>query len=203
MKWKEFVYQNVIEHCNKVGSRTFSLRELLNERIDTFERFRPNNKHIEEKIRQQLQFLRDDKLITFLDNSGHYTLRGISLLKPEEDETQTIDLSKEAPEKKEYIVEVYVRNVAWARKAREAFGDLCIYNGCCNTFFREDGTRYIEVHHIIPLCKGGEDGLWNLSVLCAHHHRMAHYSDAKTKIDIEKYLLKEVKNKYNIAELSR
>jgi len=195
MTWKEFVYQNIIEYCNEAGSRTFSLQELLNGRINVFKRFRPDNKHVEAKIRQQLQFLRNDGMITFLDNSGHYTLRGIDLLKLEAEETKTIDLTKESPEKREYLVELYVRDVFWARRAREVLGDLCIFNGCKNTFFREDGTRYIEVHHIIPLCKGGEEGLWNLSILCAHHHRMAHYSDAKTRIMIEKHLLKEVRQR--------
>jgi predicted HNH restriction endonuclease len=153
--------------------------------------------------KQGLQKFRFRSASVFLDNSGHYTLRGIDLLKPEAEETKTIDLTKEAPEKREYLVEVYVRHVAWARKAREVFGDLCIYNGCNNTFFREDGIRYIEVHHIIPLCNGGEDGLWNLSVLCAHHHRMAHFSDAKTRIAVENYLIKEVKSRYNFTEISK
>lgn len=193
MKWKEFVYQQVIAHCNHVGSRTFSLRDFLKKKLSEFQKFRPNNKNIEAKIRQQLQFLRNDKLISFIDNSGHYTLRGIDLLSSEVEETKTIDLSKEEPEKKEYIVETYVRNVAWARQAITTLGDFCLCNHCNNTFTREDGTRYIEVHHIIPLYKGGEDGLWNLSVLCAHHHRMAHYGDAKTRIKIEKFLIKEVR----------
>lgn len=117
------------------------------------------------------------------------------MLKQEYDETKTIDLTKEKPEKKEYIVETYVRKVTWAKKAIEFFGDLCIFKNCKNTFFREDGSRYIEVHHIIPLFKGGEDSLWNLSVLCAHHHKMAHFSNTSTKIDIEKFLLKEVKKR--------
>jgi len=30
-----------------------------------------------------------------------------------------------------------------------------------------------------------------LSVLCAHHHRMAHYADKNTKEDIKNILLKE------------
>ena len=195
MKWKDFVYQQVIEHCNKQGSRTFSLKDILKEKIDIFSQFRPENKHIQAKIRQQLQYLRDEKLISFLDNSGHYTLRGIDLLEAERDETKTIDLTKEEPEKREYLVETYVRDVSWAKQAKKRFGDLCLYYNCGNTFFREDGTRYIEVHHIIPLYRGGEDGLWNLSVLCAHHHRMAHYSDRKTQIDIEKFLLREVESK--------
>jgi 5-methylcytosine-specific restriction protein A len=203
MTWKDFVYQQVIEYCNNAGSRTFSLQGFTQDRIDVFRHFRPLNQHVEAKIRQQLQFLRNDNLISFLDNSGHYTLRGIELLKMEVEETKNIDLSKEEPEKREYLVETYVRNVAWANQAKKAFGDLCLCNNCGNTFFREDGTRYIEVHHIIPLCNGGEDGLWNLSVLCAHHHRMAHYSDAKTRIALENYLINEIRNRYDFTEVSR
>ncbi|MEG8946982.1 HNH endonuclease [Rosettibacter firmus] len=193
MTWKEFVYQQIIEYCNRIGSRTFSLRDFYTDKKDQFREFRPNNFHILEKVRQQLQFLRNDGLISFLDNSGHYTLRGIELLEVEKQEIKSIDISKETPEKKEYIIETYVRNVNWAKKAKEVLGDLCLFKNCNNTFIRDDGTRYIEVHHIIPLCKGGEDGLWNLSVLCAHHHKMAHFADIKTRISIEKFLLKEVK----------
>ena len=203
MKWKDFVYQQVVDHCNLSGSRTFSLRDFVSAKMQIFQEFHPNNQHVEAKIRQQLQFLRNDDKISFLDNSGHYTLRGIEFLKQEEEETKTIDLTKEEPEKREYLVETYVRNVTWAIRARETFGDLCLYNKCNNTFLRHDGTRYIEVHHIIPLCKGGEDGLWNLSVLCAHHHRMAHYSDEKTRCSLEKYLLRKVKNRFDFTEVSR
>lgn len=193
MLWKEFVYKQVIEFCESLGSRTFSLQNFLDSRISRFKDFRPNNQHVEAKVRQQLQFLRNDGLITFLDNSGHYTLRGIELLKSELEEAKSIDLTKEVPEKKEYIIETYVRNVSWARQAKEIFGDFCLFKKCTNTFLRDDGTRYIEVHHIIPLCRGGEDGLWNLSVLCAHHHRMAHFADQQTKLRMEEELLREVK----------
>ncbi len=195
MTWKEFVYQQIIEYCNRIGSRTFSLQKFYTDKEDIFRAFKPQNYHRLAKVRQQLQFLRDDKLITFLDNSGHYTLRGIDLLEAEKQEITTIDISKETPEKREYIVETYVRNVAWAFKARELFGYYCMFENCSNTFQREDGTTYIEVHHIIPLCKAGEDGLWNLSVLCAHHHRMAHYADVQTRMNVEKYLLKKVQCK--------
>jgi predicted HNH restriction endonuclease len=169
------------------------LKDFTKERLDVFQKYRPDNHNVEAKVRQQLQFLRDEDKILFVDNSGHYTLKGVDLLEPEKIETKAIDLTREEPEKREYLIETYVRHVSWARKAKELFGDLCIYNKCSNTFLREDGTRYIEVHHIVPLCRGGEEGLWNLSVLCAHHHRMAHYSDVRTKVCIEEYLLKEVK----------
>ena len=103
MEWKEFVYQHVIDYCNKAGSRTFSLRDFLRKKLEVFQEFRPYNKNIEAKIRQQLQFLRNDNLISFIDNSGHYTLRGIDLLRAEIEETKTIDLSKERLKKKNIL----------------------------------------------------------------------------------------------------
>ncbi len=195
MQWKEFVYQQIIDHCNQTGSRTFALQEILKSKLPVFQSFRPNNKHVEAKIRQQLQLLRDDNLISFLNNAGHnghYTLRGIDLLDAEREEIALINLTKEEPEKREYIVETSVRKVKWAKQAIKLLGHNCLFHDCNNTFLREDGTSYIEVHHIIPLCRGGEDGIWNLSVVCAHHHRMAHFSDTKTQMAVEKFLLQEV-----------
>lgn len=121
MKWKDFVYLQIIDHCNNIGARTFSLQSLLKERLNVFQAFRPDNNHVEAKIRQQLQYLRNDGLINFLDNTGHYTLHGIDLLDTEKEETASIDLTREAPEKREYIVETYVRKVKWAKQAIDVF----------------------------------------------------------------------------------
>ncbi|HOE63756.1 MAG TPA: HNH endonuclease [Candidatus Sumerlaeota bacterium] len=195
MKWKELVFGEVVSFCNNIGSRTFSLQDFIKAKLEIFINAKPDNKHVEAKIRQQLQFLRDENKVTFLDNSGHYTLRDIYLLDLEKEETKTLDLTKEEPEKREYIVETYVRRVKWAEQAKEILGDRCLYKECPNTFTKDDGTKYIEVHHIIPLCKGGEDGLWNLSVLCAHHHKMAHYGNERARRDIESFLLNEVKRR--------
>jgi len=193
MTWKDMVYRQVIEFCNDSGSRTFSLKDFLCAKLDLLKAFKPNNANVEAKIRQQLQVLRDDKVITFLDNSGHYTLRGVDLLKDEVEDLKNIDISRENPEKKEYLLETYVRSVKWAKEAKNRLGDYCLLKDCKNSFIKEDGERYIEVHHIVPLYEGGEDGLWNLSVLCAHHHRMAHFANANERLALEKYLLKEVR----------
>ena len=75
--------------------------------------------------------------------------------------------------------------------AKEKLGLFCLYPQCHNTFNKNDGKPYIEVHHIVPLHQGGEDGIWNLSVVCAHHHKMAHFADDKTRINIEKKLAYE------------
>lgn len=42
-------------------------------------------------------------------------------------------------------------------------------------FKREDGTPYLEVHHVEWLSKGGEDSVENAVALCPNCHREAHY----------------------------
>jgi 5-methylcytosine-specific restriction endonuclease McrA len=55
-------------------------------------------------------------------------------------------------------------------------------NGVCEKckklapFVRDnDGTPYLEVHHIIPLANNGDDTTENAIALCANCHRHAHY----------------------------
>ena len=55
-------------------------------------------------------------------------------------------------------------------------------NGYCEECKQEapfkrakDGTPYLEVHHVIPLAKGGEDSVENALGLCPNCHRKAHY----------------------------
>ena len=194
MTWKDLVYHQIIAYCNKIGARTFSLDGFFKTNVDIFRKFYPNNNYPRQKVCEMLQKIRNDDLITFLDNSGNYTLRGVDLLDAEKEEIKTIDISRETPEKREYLVETYVRSVTWARRAREVFGCYCVFDDCKNTFLRDDRSPYIEVHHIIPLFRNGEDALWNLSVLCAHHHKMAHYADNKTKASIESILLNKTQH---------
>ena len=194
MRWEDLVYQQIIAYCNKIGSRTFSLDAFFESNVGVFRQFYPNNNYPRQKVCEMLQKIRNDGLITFLDYSGNYTLRGVDLLDTEKEELKRIDISRETPERREYFVETYVRNVAWARRAKEVFGCYCLFDDCKNTFSRDDGSPYIEVHHIIPLFRNGEDALWNLSVLCAHHHKMAHYADSKTKSNIESTLLNKTQH---------
>lgn len=50
---------------------------------------------------------------------------------------------------------------------------------CCKSpapFNRKsDGTPYLEVHHTIPLAKGGDDTVENAEALCPNCHRMKHF----------------------------
>jgi len=54
-------------------------------------------------------------------------------------------------------------------------------NGKCQScnrdapFVKEDGTPFLEVHHIEWLSKGGEDSVENAIALCPNCHRQAHF----------------------------
>ncbi len=194
MNWKDLVYQQIISYCNTHGSRTFSLEGFFEANADIFRKAYPENNHPRQKVCEMMQKIRDDGLISFLGNSGNYTLRGVDLLEQEKEELKSIDISQEAPCRKEYLIETYVRNVTWARKARATFGCFCMFDACRNTFQREDGSPYIEVHHIVPLFEGGEDSLTNLSVLCAHHHKAAHFAANRVICEIQAMLLEQTRS---------
>lgn len=195
IKWKEFVYQLVIEFCNVRGKRTFTLQEFYSAHEDDFKQFKPNNYHLLPKVRQQLQLLRDDGLIQFLDGRGTYTLKGIELLNGEVEDEKVQEISLQTPERREYLIETYARNKGWVKEAKEKLGLYCLYPKCQNTFKKPNNEPYIEVHHIISLYEGGEDAIWNLIVICAHHHKMAHFADSVTRQKLKIVLLNEVESR--------
>lgn len=195
MTWKEFISKLIIDYCNERGSRTFTLQEFKNENKESIQKFADTGKLTNtpfDTVRRVFQELREAGILHFVDNSGTYTLRNVLILKGEVEDDKIAEIKLSSPNKKEYLIETYARNRGWVQQAKERLGYYCIYKKCDNTFIKENGEPYIEVHHIIPLCKDGEDGINNLSVLCAHHHRMAHFSDVKTRIEIENFLIKEV-----------
>jgi type II restriction enzyme len=67
--WREALATHIRSRWN-VGA-VFSLTELY---LDTakFTELFPANDHVEDKLRQTLQYLRDDGMLDFLDNEGHY-----------------------------------------------------------------------------------------------------------------------------------
>ena len=73
MNWRELVLDCVQDLCGNKKSKDFSLDEVYRYENKMREHY-PDNNHIEDKIRQQLQYLRDDGIIHFLDNNGNYRL---------------------------------------------------------------------------------------------------------------------------------
>lgn len=194
--WKGFIQQLVIDYCNERGSRTFTLQEFQTAKEAEILSFSDANKHPLDKVRQQLQFLRKDGILTFVDNRGTYTLREPVILHGELSEESVAFVHEKEPNKQEYIRETFARDRGWVKQAKEKFGSYCLHPNCKNTFNKQDGLPYIEVHHIIPLFEGGEDAVWNLAVVCAHHHKMAHFADMQSQNELRKLFLKLVNDKY-------
>jgi predicted restriction endonuclease len=186
----------LINYCNKKGTKTFSRQDILQEYGD-FSNIGIRGNMPRQTVSRLLQELKKDNMLSILKGRGFYTLGGKSLdflLDEEKKELSNIDLSKEINKDKiEHLRETYYRNTKIVKLAKHILGLSCLYPNCKNTFLKEDKTPYIEVHHIMPLYKNGIDRLENLSVVCAHHHKMAHFADIKTRIKIENILYNETK----------
>jgi 5-methylcytosine-specific restriction protein A len=70
---------------------------------------------------------------------------------------------------------------------------LDLANGVCeccrkvSPFIREDGTHYLEVHHLKRLADGGSDTISNAIATCPNCHRELHYGVNKEKRKLEIY----------------
>jgi len=53
----------------------------------------------------------------------------------------------------------------------------CQFPNCGHQIKKKDGSFYIEVAHIKPVCKNGQSILGNLLVLCPNHHKEFDYGN--------------------------
>lgn len=95
------------------------------------------------------------------------------------------------PVRREMTIEAFERKAAWAREARWVYGHCCMVPGCDFELTKEDGTEFIEVHHILPMCDGGGNEIRNLSVLCPNHHRAVHYGHPLHREELRRGIRKE------------
>ncbi|WP_026399959.1 hypothetical protein [Acholeplasma equifetale] len=68
--WNYIVYELIKKQFN---NRVFSLSDIY-KYVPEFKKVYPENNHIEDKIRQILQNLRDKGLVRFIGNKGKYEL---------------------------------------------------------------------------------------------------------------------------------
>ena len=70
----------------------------------------------------------------------------------------------------------YVRDEAVREYVVRRSGGTCEVPECGWVGFgKDDGSRFIEVHHIQPLAEGGADTIENTAGICPNCHRRAHY----------------------------
>lgn len=85
-------WQRLSIFFNAHGSHSLTLQEFAQKCLGVLQAFRPENKNVDAKIRQQFQFLKDEGLLTFVNNNGFYTLRDLALLEQEMEAINAIDL---------------------------------------------------------------------------------------------------------------
>ncbi|TCA40084.1 HNH endonuclease [Rhizobium leguminosarum bv. viciae] len=68
------------------------------------------------------------------------------------------------------------RDPAIVAYARRRAGYKCEVDNCAVVPFETaNGLPFVEVHHILPLGKGGRDSVQNVACLCPAHHREVHH----------------------------
>ena len=74
------------------------------------------------------------------------------------------------------LVERLLRDPRVRSIALTCFGAACQVRGCTFTagIPEELVESVLDVHHLVAIRAGGDNGLENLVVLCANHHRLAH-----------------------------
>ena len=91
------------------------------------------------------------------------------------------------PQTAETTTTQYVRDaeiVAWVLDLADGVCECC---GKESPFIREDGTYYLEVHHLKRLADGGSDTISNAIATCPNCHRELHYGGNKETRRLEMY----------------
>jgi hypothetical protein len=87
----------------------------------------------------------------------------------------------------------FARNPYVVAAAIQRAQNICEMPGCTAKLFeRDDGSSYLEVHHILPLSEKGLDGLDNVAALCPHCHRQQHHS--KDRLALRRKLKKHIES---------
>ena len=77
----------------------------------------------------------------------------------------------------ERIQKVKIRNMKAVKDLKALYENRCQISGEIYSFKKIDGVTYSEVHHLIPLGKGGADDPRNMIVVNPLIHRMLHYAE--------------------------
>jgi 5-methylcytosine-specific restriction endonuclease McrA len=100
------------------------------------------------------------------------------------------DIGSDHPRKTLTTVSSYFRDPVIRRKVLYRANGKCEYCGESG-FACQDGSLYLESHHIIALADDGEDRMSNVIALCPGDHRRAHFGEDRDVI--EKEMVKIVK----------
>ncbi|HEY4543224.1 MAG TPA: HNH endonuclease [Tissierellaceae bacterium] len=115
-------------------------------------------------------------------------------------------LSKPVGKVRESIVEYYPRNLYESLKAKIDFEWKCEINPEHISFTDSLGRNFVEGHHLIPMSAQkyytySIDFSDNIVSLCPNCHRMIHFANDETKIQIISELFEARKEKYRSKDI--
>ncbi len=168
MTWKQAVMDQVLALVNETGSPEFTLGQLY-EREPYFRALFPRNHRVRAKVRQILQFLRDDGLLMFQE-PGHYALNIESPHITEETDSP-LPGGRDVPGVREARRLIRMRDTCLGLALKELYRYRC---QACGQSVPLSEADYAESHHLRPVASPheGPDRPGNVIVLCPNHHVM-------------------------------
>jgi hypothetical protein len=164
--WKQAVADCVLGIVNRKGSPDFALQEVYAYSRYLAAQF-PNNRFIDDKIRQILQQLRDDGLIVF-HGGARYSLNAGN----PEVVVDLTPLGNERPGEVRTRRTVRLRSTLLATEMKRLYRFKC--QVCRQSVVLSQSSSYAEAHHLKPLGEPhqGPDVVGNIIVVCPNHHTM-------------------------------
>ncbi|MDD3517997.1 MAG: HNH endonuclease signature motif containing protein [Chromatiales bacterium] len=104
------------------------------------------------------------------------TARTSSQIEPSPIDSAKSPLGVETPERIETNRPTFLRDMTVRSWIQQNAAGVCEGCGKLAPFVAEDGTPFLEVHHIRSLADGGSDKITNTVALCPNCHRRAHLS---------------------------
>lgn len=171
MSWLDAVRQELEQYREQRGESVVTLDEIYDFSERRLASRFPNNNHVRAKIRQQLQRLRDEGKVEFLDEQGTYRIIADDGIQQEKTELERrLSSGPELTENSEEFTESRrrARNQAFAELVKNAYKRTCAF--CGSSRETPAGNSEVEAAHIYPKREGGADDVRNGIALCKLHH---------------------------------
>lgn len=171
ISWLDAMRQELERYRKQQDKIVVTLHELYDFSEQRLSSQFPDNDHVQAKIRQQLQRLRDRGEVEFLDEQGTYRISVTDEIQHEKTKLeQTLSSEPELTDDSETFTESRrrVRDAAFTQLVRDAYDEQCAICGSARE--SPDGNPEVEAAHIYPKRKDGSDDVRNGIALCKLHH---------------------------------
>ncbi|MFC7166711.1 HNH endonuclease [Halospeciosus flavus] len=139
-RWRRVVRRELARFEEQTGSDVVELGDFLDQSRAVFVAEFPDNDHVDAKVRQVLQQLRDRGEVDFLDDAGRYRIRDLGTDRAADVDEVTPDYTAA-----EYETVVGARSIPAAFRAHvlDRYGHRCPVSGV-------DHDRLLDVAHVLP-----------------------------------------------------